>query len=342
MLKVARRAPLTSSKLSSVSNGILFCEKVNHRFKRMTGTRQASGLSNCIAMITDNIEGAVRAHVDDVEQSIVAIQRYSPSKVVFEGVWLSAEGCLKIQKMFPGIKIYVHIHSNIPFLAAESSSFLSILQYKDIGVEIIWNCEHAFNAMKSIINSHYLPNIYACKALSKVKTDDQFLDVACHGSMRLLKNQVIQAMAAINYANTIGKTLRFHVNMGRSEGGDDVKSSLKALFMMNKKHSLVEAKWLDHSHFIKSLTLMDIGLQVSMSETFNIVAADFVTAGVPMVVSPEIEWAFPGCFADCRSSASIERTMSYVLNTETVGINRLMLEHYSNEAKKKWHEFSQA
>ena len=35
---------------------------------------------------------------------------------------------------------------------------------------------------------------------------------------------------------------------------------------------------------------MDIGLQVSFTETFNIVTADFVSKGVPVVVSKEIFW----------------------------------------------------
>jgi hypothetical protein len=35
---------------------------------------------------------------------------------------------------------------------------------------------------------------------------------------------------------------------------------------------------------------MDIGMQVSFSESFNIVTADFVTAKIPIVASDDIYW----------------------------------------------------
>jgi hypothetical protein len=35
---------------------------------------------------------------------------------------------------------------------------------------------------------------------------------------------------------------------------------------------------------------MDVGMQVSFSETFNIVTADFVSCNIPIVVSTDIRW----------------------------------------------------
>jgi len=46
---------------------------------------------------------------------------------------------------------------------------------------------------------------------------------------------------------------------------------------------------MDHSDFISIVKSMDIGMQVSLSESFNIVAADFVSNGIPLVGSPDIE-----------------------------------------------------
>jgi len=45
-----------------------------------------------------------------------------------------------------------------------------------------------------------------------------------------------------------------------------------------------------HESFTHLIRKMDFGLQVSFSETFNIVAADFVHLKVPIVGSSEIEW----------------------------------------------------
>jgi len=46
---------------------------------------------------------------------------------------------------------------------------------------------------------------------------------------------------------------------------------------------------MEHNDFIRVVKSMDIGMQVSLSESFNIVAADFVSNGVPLVGSPDIE-----------------------------------------------------
>src|SRR5690606_12731292 len=65
--------------------------------------------------------------------------------------------------------------------------------------------------------------------------------------------------------------------------------NLKALFD-GTPHELVEHGWLLHDSFQNLIQTMDFGLQVSFSETFNIVAADFVHLHVPIVGSQEIEW----------------------------------------------------
>lgn len=49
-------------------------------------------------------------------------------------------------------------------------------------------------------------------------------------------------------------------------------------------------KWQNHKDFLKTVAKMDIGMQFSLSETYNIVAGDFVYVGIPIVVSPEIQW----------------------------------------------------
>jgi len=59
-------------------------------------------------------------------------------------------------------------------------------------------------------------------------------------------------------------------------------------------------------------------MQVSLSETFNFVTADFVNAGVPVVVSPEVSW-MPSAFqADPTSTAEIIKTMSVALRGRTL------------------------
>jgi hypothetical protein len=47
---------------------------------------------------------------------------------------------------------------------------------------------------------------------------------------------------------------------------------------------------MDQKKFLELARNMDIGMQVSLSETYNIVTADMLSQGVLSVVSPEISW----------------------------------------------------
>jgi hypothetical protein len=69
---------------------------------------------------------------------------------------------------------------------------------------------------------------------------------------------------------------------------------------------------------------MDIGMQCSFSETFNIVGADFISQGVPVVGSSEIPWASPIFNADPTSSEDI--------------FNKLMLTHNNVEKNVSQHQ----
>src|SRR5262249_47339800 len=64
----------------------------------------------------------------------------------------------------------------------------------------------------------------------------------------------------------------------------------QALFA-NSKHKLVEHGWMDSAAFHALMRNMDLSLQVSFSETFNIVSADAAISNVPLVVSSEVYWA---------------------------------------------------
>ena len=94
-----------------------------------------------------------------------------------------------------------------------------------------------------------------------------------------MKNLLIQAMAAIAFSEELGKTLHFHVNQSRQEmSGENTYKNLVSLFE-NSKHKLVNHMAFAFD-FIQVIKQMDLGMQVTFSETFNIVSADFATSMV--------------------------------------------------------------
>ena len=72
--------------------------------------------------------------------------------------------------------------------------------------------------------------------------------------------------------------------------GGTIMKNLRALFDNNPLGELVEDSWITHDDFKNKLKKMNVVLQVSYTETFNIVGADTVSVGVPLVSSEELQW----------------------------------------------------
>ena len=136
--------------------------------------------------------------------------------------------------------------------------------------------------------------------------------------------------------------LRLHINTARVEQkGENVLKNLRALFV-DTRHELVEHGWLKHKDFVKLVGTMDICLQVSISETYNIVAADVVNQRVPVVTTDEIP--FVNYFSSVNSNKNVENiiyTMKFNLRFKTVLtiLNKFYLFVNSKRAKMVWMNF---
>lgn len=118
------------------------------------------------------------------------------------------------------------------------------------------------------------------------------LRIGSFGALRLLKNHTTAAAAALMLARKRGCDLEFSVSVeSDTMGGAAVLDALRKMFADLKWAKLVERPWEDWATFRQTVSGMDLCLQVSMTETFNITMADAVAEGVPCVVSPSIEWA---------------------------------------------------
>lgn len=289
----------------------------------------SSGLLNSARFVADMLRQAgievKLVQVIDNNDIDREVSLYKPTHVIIEALWVVPSKFEILQHLHPNVQWIIRGHSELPFIAQEGVAINWITQYVQYeNVKYAANSEHSMQDIRAIIKaanptwSHekvvekvpYLPNYYPYnKKISDhhhKKRESEFIDISCFGAIRPLKNQLIQAVAAIEYAELRGKILRFHTNATRVEtGGENVLLNLEALFKAAKPHQLIKHPWMPHEEFLKLLQQMDIGMQVSFSETFNIVAADCVVSGVPIVVSPEISWATSWCQAEPTSSEDI-------------------------------------
>jgi len=221
--------------------------------------------------------------------------------VFVEAIWVVPEKFKVLIPLHRKIKWYVRLHSNTPFLSGEGNAIEWIKKYHEIAKKypkfhIASNSKRLINDLNQSldIDMTYAPNIYFpdqhIKPLVHPPHSDEIVKIGGFGSLRQLKNQLIQAMAAIAFANQLGRKLEFHINHSPIEvQGEPIYKNIVQLFK-HSKHKLVVHEWHPHEDFLKLVKSMDLGLQVSMSETFNIVAADFVDLDVPVVGSDEVEW----------------------------------------------------
>jgi hypothetical protein len=147
----------------------------------------------------------------------------------------------------------------------------------------------------------YMPNYYPTTGRDpkSVVSHTGRMQIGCFGAIRPMKNMLSQAIAAIWFARNLGKPLDFHINDTRVEqGGAQCLRNLSDLFAEIPSHRLINNGWLPHDQFLDLVRTMDLAMQVSMSETFNIVAADCVDQQIPTLGSHEIDWLPPISRAD--------------------------------------------
>lgn len=333
---------------------ILFILKHRTNYGFPTGYSLSSGLLNSATYVKDMLQ---RHHfetslvqVEDSNSIDREVHKFKPDVVFIEALWVPPTKFKELQRLHPRVKWVVRIHSNVPFLGNEGMAFRWIKEYQDYKNVIV-----AFNSFEAFKNFHwhwdntktlaYLPNYYPTNMHQHThRSKDGVLDVGCFGAIRQLKNQLNQAMAAIFYCQEKGLTLRFHINAGRIDNEQDapILKNLRSLFagFDKRQFTLVEHDWLNKSEFLDLVKTMDLGLQVSFSETFNIVTADFVSHMVPIVVSQEIGWMPNSTHAMPTSIDNIIQHIDEVLhNPHITKESYQALFNYSEFSEIEWISF---
>jgi hypothetical protein len=307
---------------------------------------QANGIDSALEVAIDNncIDRLVTKH--------------KPTHVIIEALWVVPSKFTILQKLHPTVKWIIRLHSELPFLAGEGNAMDWVADYGDFdNLYIGVNAPRMMREVKVFLKTRspdkiwdyrviYMPNFYPqdYKPVKRINKKKDSIDIACFGAVRPLKNHMVQAIAAIDFANKIGKRLNFHVNAGRIEmSGGPVLNNLKSLFeqLHNSGHQLINHQWTPRAEFLELCGKMDIGLQVSFSETFNIVGADLISQGVPLVGSAEIPWAVSGFCADPTSSADIceKLLLTYRLPWINNKANQWALTSYTNKTSRIWAKY---
>lgn len=322
----------------------------------------ATGMWNSASFVVDSLN----AHGIDTEIEMVldanfidaAVVDHNPAVIFIEGLWVTPAKFTELMSLarHAGRTWVVRIHSEIPFLATEGVAMDWIAQYLAMGVIVAPNAPRAHDALKRYAKSlgytdddlltamPYLPNTFPTdfRTLSSAELDTSaktVLDVGCFGAFRPLKNHLQQAITAIDFAQGLGKTLRFHVNDRQDQGGSPIARNIDGMFthLPSNTYELVVHQWEDRETFLQTLQNIDILMQVSLSETFNIVAADTVWVGRPVLGSSEIPWLYP-VTGDPVNHVQMLQRMELVWQNKAFYINqnRTRLRNYNTKSETLW------
>lgn len=285
------------------------------------------------------------------------VTKHRPTHVIIEALWVVPSKFTVLNPLHKDVTWIVRLHSEMPFLAGEGMAMDWIGEYANfsnilIGVnaprmmsEVKFYLQHKCDWSEEEANRRiiYMPNYYPTDFAEKTYdiSGKDSIDIGCFGAVRPLKNHMLQAFASIKLAEQLGKTLNFHINSGRLEmKGEPVLNNLRGLFthLYDKGHRLISHGWTHRDEFLKLCAQMDIGMQCSFSETFNIVGADFVSQGVPLISSVEIPWASPMFSADPASSEDIFNKLMLTHNNAEKNIlqNQGFLTKYVENTQQLW------
>lgn len=289
-----------------------------------------AGIESKVIQVIDN---------NDIDREVF---RYKPTHVIIEALWVVPEKFDVLARLHPKVRWIVRLHSELPFLAQEGMAVTWLLKYaKHKNVTVAFNSKRILEFFEGIgVKALYLPNYFPVhESRTDKQCDESVIDIGCFGALRILKNQLSQAAAAIEFADNNHQKLRFHINgCSDREDGAEILKNLRALFS-GTKHILVEHPWLSPVDFIEVLKHMDIGMQVSFSETFNMVSAQMVCMFLPVVLSNEIQWASSISKADPTSIDDMVESLRRVTGATSWLARKLNLSglsNYAGKSKKIW------
>jgi hypothetical protein len=330
----------TTTNESKVDYSDAYCDK------------KSSGLLNSVKFVAEMLtKSRVECKIADVIDNNCIdreVTEFRPTHVIVEALWVVPSKFDILTKLHPSVHWIIRLHSEIPFLAGEGSAMGWLYDYcKFPQVSVACNSKRIANDLAFLLKSKvlYLPNYYDVKSteskiVNPIPKDECTLDIGCFGAIRPLKNQLIQAIAAMEFATSKGKKLKFHINGSRVEGkGEGAVKNIRSLFDKNLHgHELVEHEWMNHEAFVGLIGQMDIVMQVSFTETYNIVTADAVAQNVPVVVSNEIAFVAPGFKASCTETPDIVRKLNKAYQFGRFGayLNAYRLFRNAALAKKQW------
>jgi len=221
-----------------------------------------------------------------------------PTHVILAAPWMTTDEVALLAAQFNEVVFVVVSHSSVGFLAADPHAIKLLRETADLQLAthnvFLGGNSQKFTRWATVawgVEAVWLPNLY-CLADTFPHHDRHWdggtLRLGMYGANRPLKNFLSGAAGAVELARRLRVPVELQLSSGRNEGGN-----FRALQEMTENVAnlrLVQIGWLPWAEFRRRLRTIDLVLQPSYTETFNVVTADAIAEGVPVVASDAIDW----------------------------------------------------
>lgn len=283
------------------------------------------------------------------------ITLFDPTHVIIEGIWVEPDLLQSLISENPNRKFCVRLHGDmdtlcstdhaLPWLSSYNCTIAchNPIQLRELrtlmAFELKWTEKQAAEKILHLPSYHAvnIPKIVLDK-------DRKVLDAGSFNPLNSEGNHLLQASAALRFANNSKMHLHFHVQLPQGETGDNNSTleNLQRLFhnVDSEDHLLVIHPWSPRSAWIEMCGLMDVGLAASQHPAGDQNAADMVSTGVPIVHSCAT-WGGSLWRADPTDSIDIAKKLSLAIELRWVNVtwHEIKLWFYNRAAGKTWKKY---
>ena len=270
--------------------------------------------------------------------------------VVISAAWLPVLDLGHLVVRYPGIEFAVNIHSNVGFLQADANGVKLLGSYVHLQKELLnfhvsGNSEEFVDWLTEVysVEAEFLPNLYNLDSTvmaNRPLYNGGTIRIGAFGACRPLKNFLTAAAAACAISKELRVPVEFYMNGGRPDGGGSVEHAIKALVHSQPNVTLKILNWAAWPDFLDILETLHLMIQVSYTESFNIVTADGIAKGVPSVVSAAIPWVPARWIAQSDDALDVARVgRSLITDPHAVVDGVQALERHNQNGFYQWINF---
>ncbi len=311
-----------------------------------------SALNNCKNLNAMGIRAQVMPLKDPA--GLIAALKQNPhlTHVTISAPWIPTSILSSLCAYYPDTQFAMVSHSNTGFLQADRNGIKLIkeaieLEASTYNFHVAGNCTQFVGWMENTFKEPctYLPNMYFLHhkhGERKEIWDGGPLRIGIFGATRSLKNFVSASAAAMEISANLGVQTEVWINSGREDGPESrlIRASIAELLSGMPNIVLKHANWSSWTHFKRLISTMNLLLQPSYTESFNMVTADGIVKGVPSVVSEAISWAPRSWKAEIDDVNDIARTgMGLLGDPGSAAAGLHALKNYIHAGRTAWLEY---